>query len=205
MRDVLLLLTFFTGAFVVSALLAHFLVGRRSKRVPLPFDGATLRLRGVGGMYRAKLLAIDEIGWKISCPLSRNNYVPLRLEDKVTVEAPCSGGVIIFRTDVVGRDDEEHFLVLAAPDRPTVTDRRSTSRRTMTGVAIIEDTPGQLVDISPFGARLYTDRVCHVGERLRIQLPQALIYAWVLDFWPTRLGEPYREAIRVRFEESVDF
>lgn len=201
MRETLLLLVFLVGAFVVSAVLGHIVAGRR-RPVPNPTLGSTLRIRGTGGQYRAKLLGYDNLTWRISCPLSRNNYVPLRVQDKLTVEAPMEDGVIIFRTQVTSRDEENHEFLLAAPENPTVTDRRSEKRKPIAGVASIEGETGELVDISSLGARILTNRPCHVGERVRVELNGGMIYAWVLDFWPTR-AEGYRETIRVRFEEVL--
>lgn len=154
-------------------------------------------------MYRAKLLGIEEEGWTISCPLSRNSYVPLRIQDRLTVEAPVANGVMVFRTEVTGRDDEAHHLVLGAPINPTISDRRQDTRKLVHLPAKVESERAELVDVSPLGARLVTDRTCHVGERVRVEAAETVVYAWVLDFWPTKLGEGFRETIRVRFEEIV--
>lgn len=204
MRGAIELVAFLVLAFGFSALLAYFLVGRRRKPLPKPDLNATLRLRGTGGVYRSKLLEIDEDAWTISCPLSRNNYVPLRVGDKLTVEAPLPNGVMVFRTEVCGRDDEQHHTYLTQPENANVTDRRQSKRRKVRMEAELEGDSAQIIDVAPLGARIVTNRACHIGERVRIRVGEALIYGWVLDFWPARMTETYRESVRVRFEEIVD-
>lgn len=203
MEEPLILIAFLVAAFVFSALLAYWITGRRSRPAARPEPGTTLRLRGTGGMYRAKLLACEESLWRISCPLSRNSYVPLRVDDRLTVEAPVEQGVLIFRTTVGGRDDENHELLLVAPAEVKVTDRRSEKRRPVDTPVTIEGDEARLVDLSSLGARIVTNRTCHVGERVRLELSEGLMYGWVLDFWPTRSADSYRDSVRVRFEEVL--
>jgi len=203
MAEPVVLVGFLVSAFAVSAALAYWITGRKPKIKARPKLGSNLRLRGAGGMYRAKLLGIDEQAWRISCPLSRNSYVPLRIDDHLAVEAPVENGVIIFRTHVSGRDEETHELLLAAPDSIAVTDRRNEPRRPAKGLAHIEGEEAALVDISTLGARILTNRPCHVGERVRVEFNENLIYGWVLDFWPNRSPDSFRESVRVRFEEVL--
>ena len=40
-------------------------------------------------------------------------------------------------------------------------------------------------------------------EHVRLELEDSMVYAWVLDFAPTKIGEPYRECVRLRFEEAL--
>lgn len=201
MVETIELVGFLSLAFAASAGLAYVLTGRRKTPSAMPTIGSNLRLRGTGGMYRAKLLGYGERTWRISGPLSRNNYVPLRIDDPLTVEAPVENGVLIFRTVIEGRDDEQHEFLLTAPDDIKVTDRRSEKRRPADIPVLVEGDQGKVVDMTSLGLRLLTNRSCHVGERVRLELADSMVYGWVLDFWPTRSSEPYRESVRIRLEE----
>jgi hypothetical protein len=201
MREAIVLLGFLVGAFLLSVAVAYVATGRKPKPKATPKLGATLRLRGAGGIYRAKLLGFDEDRWRISCPLSRNNYVPLRIEDRLTIEAPVEEGVIVYRTQICGRDDENHEFLVDAPDDAKVTDRRQEKRRPLDLEVRVEGHEGRIVNLSSLGARILTNRASSIGERIRLELADGLVYGWVLDFWPARAGEDYRESVRVRFEE----
>jgi len=195
------LVGFLAGAFALSAGLAYFFTGRRKAPSATPRIGTNLRLRGTGGLYRAKLLGLEESTWRISGPLSRNNYVPLRVDDRLTVEAPVENGVLIFRTVIQGRDDEQHEFLLAAPEEVKVTDRRSERRKAVELPVRVEGDEGIILDLTSLGARLVTNRSCSVGERVRLEMADSMIYGWVLDFWPTRSSDSFRETVRIRFEE----
>lgn len=188
-------------AFASSALLAYFLTEYRAgKRGKPPEPGTTLRLRAASGMYRSKLLAVTNSGWKISAPLSRNNYVPFRVDEALTIEAPVSGGVYLFRTQVTARDAQTHELTLQAPVNLAPTDRRNVKRCPRGDAILMDGCKSLLVDISELGARIKTAEHVSPGERVRLDLPEGLMYAWVLDAWPTRHGDDWRENVRVRFE-----
>ncbi len=198
-------LGFLIVAFVVSTLIAHWLVDRRksgSSKAPDP--GTTLRLRATAGVYRSKLILAEAGGWRISAPLSRNHYVPLRIGESITVEAPVQGGVYLFKTIVAARDADLHELILCPPTNVAPTERRTIQRCERVEPITIEGEPGQLVDISALGARLKTRKRFTPGDRVRLDLRDGLLFAWVLESWPTRHGDDWRENLRVRFEASVE-
>lgn len=196
-------IAFLLVSFTVSALIAYALTEMRArKRCTPPEVGTTLRLRAASGMYRSKLLAVDSSGWKISAPLSRNNYVPLRVDEVLTVEAPVPGGVYLFKTAVIGRDGETHELTLQAPLNVAPQDRRAVRRCSRDSAVTLDGVRGVLVDISPLGARLKTEHHVAPGDRVRLDLPEGRMYAWVLDSWPTRHGDEWRENVRLRFEAT---
>ncbi|MEQ1822755.1 MAG: flagellar brake protein [Fimbriimonadaceae bacterium] len=202
MNDVILLICFLIAAFCISALVAYVLTRPKFATSP-PEIGATIRIRATTGMYRAKLLNVEANVWRISCPLSRNHYVPLRPNEAVTIEAPISQGVYLFKTSIQARDEETHELTLAVPSGLHATNRRNEPRIVSDEKVYLDSEPANLADISTFGARVFTNRRCHIGERIQVELRGMRIYGWVLDFAPTRVGETYREAVRVRFEESI--
>ncbi|MEQ1934606.1 MAG: flagellar brake protein [Fimbriimonadaceae bacterium] len=202
MSDLLALIGFLVLSFGASVFLAYYFTRPKFKFVP-PDVGATLRIRAASGMYRSKLLSIEGSVWRISCPLSRNHYVPLRPEENVTIEAPVAHGVYLFKTQIHSRDEATHELLLSIPVGLKVTNRRMDARRVTKMDVRLEGEPAAFADLSPFGARVFTNRPCHVGERVQLDFNNLRTYAWVLDFSPTKVGESYREAVRVRFEESI--
>jgi hypothetical protein len=153
-------------------------------------------------MYRSKLISTNPSGWTISAPLSRNHYVPLRVDEALTVEAPVSGGVYLFKTVVTARNAESHELTLQPPVNIAPTERRNVKRCPRQDQILLDGFKSLLVDISELGARIKTGARLSPGDRVRLDLPEGLMYAWVLDAWPTRHGEEWRENVRVRFEAA---
>src|SRR5512141_887054 len=91
------------AVFAGAALLAfafHRWPFKRAKRLELP-EGAVVKLRGRKGMYRSRLIAPSEAGWRIGAPLQRDSYVPLRPGESITVEAATPKGLISFRSQVL--------------------------------------------------------------------------------------------------------
>ena len=202
MIDLLAVLGYVICSFAVAALVA-FLLTRKTVQSAPPEVGSIIRLRSVGGVYRSKLVGVEQGVWRISCPIARSHYVPMRAGEPVTVEAPVTGGVYLFKTEIAGRDRETHELMLEPPPILRKSDRRNEARAPKAGEATIEGESAALVDLSRLGARILTDRPCHIGERVRLELEDSMVYAWVLDFAPTKIGEPYRECVRLRFEEAL--
>lgn len=193
------------ATFGISAALAYGLTkARQLKRSTLPEIGTTLRLRAASGVYRSRLLRIDQKGWHISAPLSRNNYVPLRVDEPLTIEAPVPNGVYVFKTVVTGRDADTHEFALKPPPPLTPINRREVVRCDRDEPIRIEGREGHLINISPLGARLQSNQHFPPGDRVRLDLSDGVVYGWVLDSWPTRMGEKLRENLRVRFEVTVD-
>lgn len=193
---------FLIVAFAISALISYWLTELRKGKLIPPAEGTTMRLRAPAGMYRSKLISADPKGWKISAPLSRNHYVPLRVGEQLSIEAPVDGGVYLFKTVITARDNETHELVLQPPTHIAPRDRRDVKRCPRNEDVLVEGQTGHLVDISSLGARLKTAKRYVPGDRVRLELPEGLMYAWVLEAWPTRHGDDWRENLRVRFEAT---
>ncbi len=190
-------------AFATSALIGYLVTERRRSRLGTPPEvGTTLRLRSTSGVYRSKLMAIAGNEWSISAPLSRNHYIPLRVDESLTVEAPVKGGVYVFKTVVCGRDNENHEFKIRPPVNISPRDRREVKRCERSEPAQVDGHPAHLVDISALGARLKTARRLTVGDRIRLDLADGMLFAWVLESWPTRHGDDWREVVRVRFETT---
>jgi c-di-GMP-binding flagellar brake protein YcgR len=154
-------------------------------------------------MYRAKLVAIETDGWRVTSPLRRNHYVPLKVGDRLTVEAPVTNGVYLFKTEVISISEEDHELTIAPPESGAVPlNRREEPRLEHPEIVRMDGAPAQLVNLSAHGARLRTHLRYQRGDRARLDLGGSIIYGWVLDVWPTKLGDAFQEEVRVRFEEA---
>lgn len=198
-------LVYLLVAFALSATAGYVLTTRKRVRLRvMPEVGATLRLRSTSGVYRSKLIGLAPDAWTLSAPLSRNHYVPLRVGDRVTVEAPVRGGVYLFKTTISDRTTDEHELRILPPMNVLPRDRRELKRYERHEPAKIEGQPAFLVDISAWGARLKALSRFKPGERIRLDLEDGMVFAWVLECWPTRHGDEWKEVIRVRFESALD-
>jgi len=192
-------------AFATSALIGYLVTERRRSRLGTPPEvGTTLRLRSCSGVYRSKLMAIAGNEWSISAPLSRNHYIPLRIDESLTVEAPVKGGVYVFKTVVCGRDNVNHEFKIRPPINVSPRDRREVKRCERNEQVEVDGQPAFLVDISALGARLKSRKRFSPGDRVRLDLPDAMVFAWVLESWPTRYGDDWRETLRVRFETTYE-
>jgi hypothetical protein len=169
-------------------------------------EGALLRLRAEGAVYRSRVLHAAKDGIVIAAPMQRDAHIPLREGSRLLVETPTPRGLLIFRSSIVSRNRRDHSITLCTPSSAFLANRRTCRRicpRDPVAV-LIEDQPSRLIDVSEEGARLrYRDRVSR-GERLRIAMPglSDQIYGWVLEASP----EPYQGGtdVRVRFEDRID-
>ncbi len=175
-------------------------VSNRRRRVS-PAIGTTLRIRAHAGVYRSKLLAIEGDFWRISVPLQRNHYVPLRDGERITIEAPVKGGVYLFKTLVRCFDEDRNELLFEVPVLTAPRERRLEPRRTRYEEVLIDDSPALLVDVSRHGAKLRVNRRIPLGERIKLRLPEGMVVGWVIDVAPIRTGEG--EYLRVRFETPL--
>ena len=176
----------------------------RTKFEP-PQVGVNLRLRAGAGMYRSKLVATEKDGWTLTSPISRDNYVPVKVGDTLIVEAPVSSGVYLFNTKLLSRDSETHEMKVEAPPRGIrPVNRRQEPRLIRSTYLMVEGLPGALVNISPLGGRIRTNYRVTRGDRMRLDLEKGTIFGWVLDVWPTDSGDDFSEEIRLRFEDIVD-
>lgn len=193
---------YLVGACIVSAIGGYAftsLVARR--RFAPPTVGTTLRIRAHAGVYRSKLLALEGDFWRISVPLQRNHYVPLREGERITIEAPVKGGVYLFKTVVHRYDENRNELAFEVPPLTRPRERRSETRRTRHEEVLLDDSPALLVDVSRNGAKLRVSRRVPLGERIKLRLPEGMVVGWVIDVAPLRSGEG--DLLRVRFETPL--
>lgn len=203
--EVLSLSATFAVVFAVSLLAAHWFhrVAVRFRPNLVPAGGSTVRFRSESGAFRAKFIEANEAGWRISAPLSRGVYEPIRVGERLVVEAPHERGALLFETTVVARSVNPHELLLKAPPIVHATERRSTARRRFDEPPTIkvEGRDASLIDLTALGARVRCDCAFVRGERIRIDLPQSAEpkYGWVLDVEGSRT----EVLLRVRFESTL--
>lgn len=177
----------------------------RYRKRSTPKIGANLKIRTTSGIYRSKLVAIEHGGWRISAPLSRDSYVPFRVGETITVEAPGEHCVYVFKTEVTLRDLDSAEIVLAPPSYLSPQNRRLEQRIPAEEEVRVDGVSGQLKNLSANGARVWTDGQLQRGDRVRLEMHDRAVYGWVVDVWPIRGISDYRDDVRLRFEEELTF
>lgn len=197
------------GLFAASALAAyafHRLTGQKKRRLVLG-DQSLLRITTGESTYRSRIIAETPKGWLIASPLQRDAYIPLRVDEALLVQAPQGGGIVRFRSIILARQIETHYLEIERPESWQRVERRNARRSTaLEGAKIeVEGRAADLVDLSEHGAKALADGRFARGERVAVQMPwpQYPIAAWVLDVHPDPMGRP-RSELRLCFEEPID-
>lgn len=197
------------GLFLASAAAAyafHRLPFRKSRHLKLCENGL-LRISTGYTTYRTRVIAETPRGWLIASPLQRDAYVPLHINESLLIQAPQQGGIIRFRSIIIARHAETHYLEIAKPESWQKVDRRNALRTSeFLGLEIqVEGRSATLVDLSEHGAKVVADGCLARGERVLLQAPwsKAPAAAWVLDVHPDPASRS-RSELRLCFEEPVD-
>lgn len=177
-------------------------------RVSAPPENSLVRIRATSGMYRSRFVGASRQGWILTAPLSRDHYVPLRIEETLTIEAPTEDGVYLFRTKIVERDEDSHQFTIKKPASVSRIDRRDEPRlRDLASLTIhCEGLEAWVVDLSPGGAKVCAKIPRCRGERVRLDLPwlEDPVFAWVLDVAPANVDGGKGVEMRMRFEQLLD-
>lgn len=204
-------LTLELTALFAAAALAAYIIHRAPWKKPRTLelaDGLQLRLRSPNGMHRTRILAQTERGWRISAPLNRDAFVPIREGESVTVETPTENGLLYFRTHVAGRDVDSHTLEIERPQQWFSSERREAKRLADVNTLSVrlEDTDARLLDLSEHGMRLLVTGRFARGERvgLTVSWTPEPIFAWVLEAKPAAVGQRQGVDLRLRLEEPLD-
>lgn len=208
MNNVIELVGLFAVVFAVSFGLAYVwsVLKRRQSQIPPPVNSVA-RLRTPGAVYRTRFVGVDAVGWRFTCPLQRDAYVPIRVGEAVTVECQSEGGVRIFRSEVVGRDALTKELILRVPGTVYVRDRRFEARRTdVAGMTVdIDGTEAVLADLSSTGLRVVAAKPIPKGERVSLRMAGVVPdrqTAWVIGSEPNVNGPGF--LVRLKLEEALD-
>lgn len=160
----------FAGSFAFGYVLAT----RRAAKslVPHPEPGCRVRVRSQDQVYRTRFEAVTPEGWVFSAPLSRDRYVPLRVGERLTIEAACERGLVLWRTEVVARAMDPHTFTVRKPEPARPQNRRREPR--MPGLpwpnATLDGHPVELLDVSPRGCRILSEARHTIGDVVQVRL-----------------------------------
>lgn len=176
----------------------------RHQSMPLP--GAVLRIRCSGSLHRVKFLGATPEGWSFTPPLDEGVPIPIRVGETLLVEAPCPGGAVRFRSQLVWRSANPLMMVMQAPRDCKPVDRRTSKRLTPVGelTVALEGARSALVDLGEHGARVLTDAQIGRGERVHLSFfwSEQPLAAHVLDIaTPDRTD--FKREVRLVFEEPT--
>lgn len=193
------------GSMLISYCVTWY-VSSRPHRVDLEAN-VPVRLLGSGGCYRCHYLRTDGKKLVFSSPLQADRYVPLRVGEKVLVQAPGNGHYLAFRSEVLRNNSERHEIFLRSPSCIRRIDRRAEYRST--GCAgedvLLNGDTAAIVDLSANGACVLAASVPDAGERIILSLPTGNSHAfgWVLDSVPAAFGRRKGHKVRIRFFEPL--
>ncbi len=194
--------------FAVSLLVA-LTVAKWRRRVPaqaLPEPGCTVKIRSVDGMYRARLVQAAPHSWVIEAPVQYNRYVPFREGDHLMVEAPMTGGALLFRAQVMARTTDPHTYELEPCGALHRIERRTEPRdRATRGLtASINGEAAEIQNLSKGGAMVVSEGEFANGDGVTIRIPSLdrTVFGWVLEAMPDQLGG--RRAARLRITFAIE-
>lgn len=167
--------------------------------------GHRLHLVTAGGSYRCTYLDDSRAGLKVSAPLSRDVYVPLRVGETVVAQCPVSEGLVTFRTEVIDRDAETHTFVLRRPGAFRRTDRRTEPRIALDRFVTINGHEASLVNASLHGLCVRTWERFSPGDWVEVSLGQGSPVAcgWILATAPSSMdGRPSAD-VRLRLDGQL--
>ena len=180
---------------------------RKSRKPLSPEVNTTIRFGSGRAMYRSNFVAETAKGWLLSAPIQREHYVPIRIGEEIRAEVTTSKGVLFFRSEVLERSTHPWRLLIRAPARYELRERRSQPRRRdLEGLrAGLDGHAAVLMDLSDLGARVTASVAPERGERLRLDLPwlEAPCFAYVLEVAPPRDPAATGTELRLRFEEPL--
>jgi hypothetical protein len=136
-----------------------------------PVENAKVRLKTSSAMYRSRLLEWGPDGWVFAAPMQRDSYVPIPIGEELTCEVMAKGGVLLFTSKVIARRSGEGALVVACPDKPTLSNRRDKSRRIdLPMEVVIGGQDAAVINLSEGGAKVRIKGFEREGNVVRVAL-----------------------------------
>ena len=196
--------TVFLGSFLVARALV---MAKKNPSGKLELkSGIKLKLVTASGAYRCHVESAGKRGIVTSVPLFRDSYVPLRVGEKILVQAAYDDRLLTFRTVVLARDGVYHRLTLANPTAFRNSERRSEQRRKSfeKSTVVVNKSQSHLLDISSWGARLQTPEPLSPGDLVYVEWPpeSGEVSGSVLDSKPVLVGNRMGREVRIRFDEK---
>lgn len=205
MSDPNSIVLFTFGAFGAAALLGYGAVrvfGR--KHLPVPKHNAILRISSLSSMYRAHFIGEVKEGWAFTPPLQRDELIPIKMGEPITMETVVDGGIAVYRTTLRSRGTHPDCLIVDRPAFWHVENRREDGRIANLGhiSAKLDGDKVSLMDVSACGARIRSQAERAKGERVHLEIAGMAepISGYVMD--TDRKGD--RFFVRMRFEEMTD-
>lgn len=194
------------GASLFVSYCVMWLVSEHKSNVELA-PNTSIRLIGLGGAYRCHYREMRGKRIVVTSPLQADRYVPIRVGEKLLVQASGTECMLTFRTTVVERNSTAHELILEPPTYVRRTERRSEGRshRLRGEDALIEGELASVVDLSAAGACVVTRRRTNPGERLRFVLPSSGLdaFGWALESTNDAYAGRKGYKVRIQFEEPL--
>lgn len=164
-----------TIVFLVGFLLAK-LLGRKSaldarlRRTPL--ENARVRFKTRGAVYRSRLISHDDKQWVFAAPMQRDSFVPIPIGEECVCEVLARGGVLLFISKVIARQSQEGRIVIEAPVKPKLKNRRDGARRIDIPMSLqVGNHGGEVLDVSANGAKVKLSGFQKEGQTVRVDLP----------------------------------
>ena len=204
MQEILTLLLSFSVVFAIGYVVARtFLTlrGRPRKEEFIPVENAKVRMKTSGALYRCRLVSHGPKSWIMTAPMHRDNYVPVSVGETVTCEVIAQGGLLLFTSTVIARKSIEGTISIAAPTSVKLDNRRDKSDRELVDMAVVvSGTSGEVMDLSPGGARVKIKGFQREGNIVTIDLPTGESRAAVVvDSKNDHMGS----VIRLKFDDPI--
>jgi hypothetical protein len=210
MREVLEMVGWYAGLFSLSLAVSwslHSFLSRRKSRVALD-ENAPLRILANGEVFRTRLISSAGNRWQFRAPMQDDAFVPIRVGESLTIEAPTERGLLRFRSVVTDRDATSHTLQILPPSVFYLVERRGAIRLEpqQDVPAYVDNLAGFLMDLGEHGARVRLNGFLARGERVRLVVPRAEIdvSGWVLETGSALVGPGLGSWARLRFEEPME-
>lgn len=117
----LLALNFLAFLLAMSFGYALTLAARRARRSTQPRfrieQGTPLRIRADQAVYRSRVLETSTAGLVFAAPLQRDTYVPLRIGERLVVEALLDGEKLLFHSAILNRDSATGQMTMEIPKK----------------------------------------------------------------------------------------
>lgn len=193
----------FLGLWTASVGIA-FLLTKRRRVDPIFLPNAFWKLQTPQGTMRARFVGESRQGYRIEAPMAKGSFVPLRPGDAVYVEAPGIGSAMTFKTQIVGRDTQDHTLTLRLVANPITHNRRDDARLKGEETIMVNGVPSQLVDLSSSGAKVVTVADLAPGDLVRLaRKGDESRLGWVLEVLPDTLDGRLASRVRLIFAEPT--
>lgn len=197
------------SVFAASALVSYAVMryARPRPKAATPPRESVVRIKTPDGIWRTRLASAGSETWWIHAPLSNDFYIPFSVGETLTLEVSSPEGVILFKSPVLARRQDDHTFQVSAPKDARGLERREHPRLSgfERSLVRVDRRFGRIVDVSRNGAKLLAALEAHRGQRVMVELPEqdGPVAAWVLETQQAVVEGSLGTEIRVRFEDPI--